>query len=59
MSQQSKTGFGVANPVPIAPGKPVEDKTDTMPSDYQPPGTDEEVDYDSTELSLEDALTSL
>ncbi len=52
MSQQSKTGFGVAHPVPIAPGKPVEDEVDTMPSDYQPPGTDEEVDYNSLEEAL-------
>ena len=52
MSQQSKTGFGVAHPVPIAPGKPVEDEVDTMPSDYQPPGTDE----DKEPRSLEEAL---
>ena len=31
----------------------VEEELDTMPSDYQPPGTDEEVDYNS----LEEALT--
>ena len=32
----------------------VKDPVDTMPSDQQPPGVDEEVDYDS----LEEALTS-
>tara|TARA_Y100001951_G_C11126361_1_gene175714 strand:- start:371 stop:538 length:168 start_codon:yes stop_codon:yes gene_type:complete len=52
MSQQSKTGFGIANPVPIAPGKPVEDEIDTMPSDYQPPGTDEEREPQSLEEAL-------
>ena len=53
MSQQSKTGFGIANPVPIAPGKPVEDEPkDTMPSDYQPPGTDEEREPQSLEEAL-------
>ncbi len=31
-----------------------EEKIDTLPSDYQPPGIDEETDYDS----LEEALTS-
>ena len=31
----------------------VGEELDTMPSDYQPPGTDEEVDYNS----LEEALT--
>ena len=30
-----------------------EEHPDTMPSDYQPPGVDEEVDYNS----LEEALT--
>ena len=52
MGQQSKTGFGVANPVPYSP----EEKVDTNPSDYQPPGVDEkpEIDYNS----LEEALTS-
>ena len=34
---------------PLTPEKP-----DTLPSDKQPPGVDEEVDYDS----LEEALTS-
>ena len=52
MAQQSNTGFGVANPVPYSP----EEKPDTLPSDKQPPGVDEEskeVDYNS----LEEALT--
>ena len=51
MGQQSKTGFGVAHPVPYSP----EEKVDTSPSDAQPPGVDEEpIDYNS----LEEALTS-
>jgi len=41
MSQQSKTGFGVAHPVSYSP-EPKVKKLDTMPSDYQPPGVDEE-----------------
>ena len=41
MAQQSSTGFGVANPIPYAT-KSKEEKLDTMPSDKQPPGVDEE-----------------
>ena len=52
MGQQSKTGFGVANPVPYSPDSRLKD-LDTNPSDQQPPGVDEEVDYNS----LEEALT--
>ena len=37
----------------------IKDPVDTSPSDQQPPGVDEEVDYNSTEMSLEDALTNL
>ena len=33
--------------------EPEPEKQDTMPSDYQPPGVDNEVDYNS----LEEALT--
>ena len=51
MGQQSKTGFGVAHPVPYSP----KEVPDTLPSDKQPPGVDEEVDYNS----LEEALTTL
>ena len=52
MGQQSKpgSGLGVAHPVPYSPEP---EKVDTNPSDYQPPGVDEEVDYNS----LEEALT--
>ena len=42
-----------------SPEPAVKDPVDTMPSDQQPPGVDEEVDYNSTEMSLEDALTNL
>ena len=52
MSQQSKTGFGVASPTPYSP-EPKE-QVDTNPSDQQPPGVDEETDYNN----LEEALTS-
>ena len=53
MGQQSKTGFGVANPVPYSPDSRLHN-LDTNPSDQQPPGVDEEeVDYNS----LEEALT--
>ena len=53
MAQQSKTGFGVANPVPYSPDSRLKN-LDTTPSDSQPPGVDEEpVDYNS----LEEALT--
>ena len=41
MAQQSSTGFGVAHPVPFLKEQKVE-KLDTMPSDKQPPGVDEE-----------------
>jgi hypothetical protein len=54
MGHQSKTGFGVANPVPYSPDSRLKD-LDTTPSDSQPPGVDEEpIDYNS----LEEALTS-
>ena len=55
MGQQSKTGCGVANPVPYSPDSRLKD-LDTTPSDSQPPGVDEkpEIDYNS----LEEALTS-
>ena len=38
----------------LSPEPAIKDPVDTMPSDYQPPGIDEEVDYNT----LEDALTS-
>ena len=51
MSQQSTTGFGVANPVPYSPEKS-EEVQDLTPSDSQPPGVDDEVDYNSLEEAL-------
>ena len=51
MSQQSKTGFGVATPVSFTPSS--EEILDTNPSDYQPPGVDEE---ENEPQSLEEAL---
>ena len=38
----------------LSPEPAIKDPVDTMPSDYQPPGIDEEVDYNT----LEEALTS-
>ena len=38
----------------FSPEPEIKDPVDTRPSDRQPPGVDEEVDYDS----LEEALTS-
>ena len=51
MGQQSKAGFGVANPVPFSPDSRIKN-LDTNPSDQQPPGVDDEP-YES----LEEALT--
>ena len=56
MSQQSKGGFGVANPIPYSP-EPKGEKPDTLPSDKQPPGTDEEK-WDE-DISIEEALSTL
>ena len=53
MSHQNAKGR-IANVHPYGPEPEIKDPVDTMPSDYQPPGTDDEVDYDS----LEEALTS-
>ena len=39
---------------PYGPEPEIKDPVDTMPSDYQPPGTDDNVDYNS----LEEALTA-
>jgi len=50
MSQQNNSGFGIAHPVPYSP-QPKE-PVDTNPSDYQPPGVDEEIDYNSLEETL-------
>ena len=47
MAQQSQTGFGVAHPVPYSP-----EKVDNTPSDSQPPGVDEDIDYNSLEEAL-------
>ena len=53
MGQQSKGGFGTANPVPYSPQNvDIKDQVDTNPSDKQPPGVDEEVDYNSLEEAL-------
>ena len=55
MAQQNTGGFGMAHPVQYSPSKKVDikDPPDNTPSDSQPPGVDEEVDYNS----LEEALT--
>ena len=38
----------------LSPEPAIKDPVDTMPSDYQPPGIDDEIDYNT----LEEALTS-
>ena len=57
MSQQSTTGFGIAHPVQYSPDDTrygdIKDPVDTLPSEKQPPGVDDEPQ------SLEEALTSL
>ena len=53
MAQQSKGGFGAANPVPYSPQNvDIKDQVDTNPSDKQPPGVDDEIDYNSLEEAL-------
>mgnify|MGYP003153919964 CR=1 FL=1 len=61
MAQQS-SGLGVANVTPYSPDSrinnlpgygDIKEPQDNNPSDSQPPGVDEEVDYNS----LEEALT--
>ena len=55
MAQQNTGGFGVTHPVQYSPDKvDIKDPPDTLPSDFQPRGVDEEVDYNS----LEEALVS-
>jgi hypothetical protein len=53
MAQQNTGGFGTANPVPYSPENvDIKDPVDTNPSDAQPPGVDEEPDYNSLEEAL-------
>ncbi len=54
MAQQT-TGLPVAHPTPIGTDSRVDikDPLDTLPSDFQPPGVDDE------NLSLEEALSTL
>lgn len=60
MSQQSTGGFGVAKITPLSPESRInnlpgyrnENEIDLTPSDSQPPGVDEEVDYNSLEEAL-------
>ena len=57
MAHQSTTGRAFVtsySPEPEAHHNKPEEHPDTTPSDKQPPGVDEEIDYDS----LEQALTS-
>ena len=55
MAQQSTGGFGVAHPVNYSPDNTrrgdIKDPPDTLPSENQPPGVDDEPQ------SLEEALT--
>ena len=52
--QNSKGRLASVHPYGPETTVDIKDPVDTMPSDYQPPGTDEDVDYNS----LEEALTS-
>ena len=36
----------------LSPEPEIKETVDTMPSDYQPPGIDEDVDYNSLEEAL-------
>ena len=64
MAQQSTGGFGVANVTPVTPESrihnlpgyadaDIKDPPDTLPSEKQPPGVDEDEDEPQ---SLEEAL---
>ena len=48
MSQQSTDGRAFVTPI----GTPNAEPKDTMPSDYQPPGVDEEKEHQSLEEAL-------
>ena len=52
MAHQNPTMM--ASVTSLSPEPEIKDPVDTMPSDYQPPGTDDEIDYNT----LEEALTS-
>jgi len=52
MAQQNTGGFGVAHPVPYSPESKPKEPVDTLPHDSQPPGVDEEIDYNSLEEAL-------
>ena len=49
-----QTAGMVASVTTLSPEPEIKDPVDTNPSDYQPPGVDENIDYNS----LEEALTS-
>ena len=51
MAHQSQGG-PTAYVTSFSPEPEVKDTVDTNPSDYQPPGVDEEVDYNSLEEAL-------
>ena len=51
MAHQSQGG-PTAYVTSFSPEPEIKDPPDTMPSDYQPPGTDEKVDYNSLEEAL-------
>ncbi len=53
-SSQAKAFVTSYSPEPESHHDKPEEHPDTLPSDYQPPGVDDEVDYNS----LEEALTS-
>ena len=54
MAQQNTGGFGVAHPVQYSPDKvDIKDPPDTLPSEQQPPGVDED------DNSLDEVLSNL
>ena len=52
--QSDKMRASITSFSPEAHHNKPEEHPDTLPSDYQPPGVDEEIDYNT----LEEALTS-
>ena len=51
MAHQSQGG-PTAYVTSFSPEPEIKDPVDTMPSESQPPGTDEEIDYNSLEEAL-------
>tara|TARA_R100000353_G_scaffold173730_1_gene140385 strand:+ start:141 stop:308 length:168 start_codon:yes stop_codon:yes gene_type:complete len=52
MAQQSNKATASVTWMSPEPEIKIKDPVDTMPSDHQPPGTDEEIEYQSLEEAL-------